>query len=574
MAKNTNRVASAIAYVAALGLAFGASAAHWELSTDNDPTFASEALGDGSAELDLIADDATTADMNEGTHVSLALVAPDGVGANSEVTITFTLNGAVFGNTVQISDFKSNDDDLDVVNGTKEGGRSGEDNTVSVRFKAGADITGAKVGVNPIAAGSDPRPAITLNIPAIEEATGLTVPKSSVTVSAEVELHGTTDSTATAGDFPIGNATPPGERDDPNTATVMEHLDDDGDFKFKAADNKIASSVLGVEYSASNGDEGQIMIDDRTKLVGGSIALGSFDSTPNMMALDADSESFVSGSGSEANINITVEGGNIGSGDTIHFETDGEEGVGEKEKLSINGSVATGSFRLNHGSLPSMVHYAPAEDNELGRGTFTTTFRVVYDSAGTKDPGEEMAMASLEYSGVDMKARAYAIPNMDNMDTGNVRIKCEEGGMLTCTTFLECDTQAGGDPLFGEVGEIDAGATMHLQADDIMDLLGEDWTGRLSCDVLADRNVSVQVLVRSDNSLINNTYIDDMSSMNDLADAVSGVMSAVTGVTGDVDTVGGKVDSAIMAACAGTDSAPVDRTGLNTDHPCYIAPAN
>ena len=81
MAKRTNRAASALAYVAALGLAFGASAAHWELSTANSETFASEALGDdaGATELTLQLDDPMT-DANEGTHVNLALVAPDGVG--------------------------------------------------------------------------------------------------------------------------------------------------------------------------------------------------------------------------------------------------------------------------------------------------------------------------------------------------------------------------------------------------------------------------------------------------------------------------------------------------------------
>ena len=213
-----------------------------------------------------------------------------------------------------------------------------------------------------------------------------------------------------------------------------------------------------------------------------------------------------------------------------------------------------------------MVHYMPGGDNEMGRGSFTTTFQVVYDSAGTKDPGAEMAMASLEYAGVDMKARAYAIPNPGNMDTGNVRIKCEVGGMLTCTTFIECDPQEGGDPLFGEVGEIAAGATMHLQAGDIATLLGEDsWTGRLSCDVLSDRNVSVQVLVRSNESLVNNTYIDDMSAMTDLADAVSSVMKLVGTVGGKVDTASGKVDTAITAAC----ESVTGRGGLATDNPCF-----
>jgi hypothetical protein len=562
MAKRTNRAASALAYVAALGLAFGASAAHWELSTANDEIFASEALGDdaGSTELTLNVDTDATDDMNDATHVNLALVAPGGVGKESEVTVTFTLMGALFGNTVQISDFKSNDPDLVVVNGTKKLGRAGDDQSVSVRFKANvAGIDNATAD----AVHDDNRPTISLNITAIEGAAGLATPKSSVTISAEVELYGTA---TTGGDFPIGKATPPGFRDDDNDPAIGPHLDDDGDFKFKPVDNKLASSALGVAYKASRGAVGQIMIDDRTKLVGGSVVLGGFDSVPHPSAKDAKGFVFSATTGAEANISITVEGGNISEGDTIHFESDGERGVGDKEKLAINGSVATGSFRLDHGSLPSMVHYTSGAENELGRGSFATTFQVVYDSAGTKDPAAAMAMASLEYAGVDMKARAYAIPNPDNMDTGNVRIKCEAGGMLTCTTFIECDLQEGGDALFGEVGEIAAGATMHLQAGDIANLLGEDsWTGRLSCDVLSDRNVSVQVLVRSDNSLVNNTYVDDMSAMSDLAAAVSSVMTAVGGVNTAVGAVGGKVDTAITAACDGV-------TNPDPDSPCYVAP--
>ena len=49
-----------------------------------------------STELTLKVDNAAT-EANEATHVNLALVAPDDVGANSEVTVTFTLTGALFG---------------------------------------------------------------------------------------------------------------------------------------------------------------------------------------------------------------------------------------------------------------------------------------------------------------------------------------------------------------------------------------------------------------------------------------------------------------------------------------------
>ena len=45
MARNTNRVASAFAYVAALGLATGALAAHWEMTVNNPVTYATEIFG-------------------------------------------------------------------------------------------------------------------------------------------------------------------------------------------------------------------------------------------------------------------------------------------------------------------------------------------------------------------------------------------------------------------------------------------------------------------------------------------------------------------------------------------------
>ena len=60
MAKNTNRAASAIAYVAALVLATGAWAAHWEMYSNNPVTYAKEIFGGddpGSTGLTLRVDD-------------------------------------------------------------------------------------------------------------------------------------------------------------------------------------------------------------------------------------------------------------------------------------------------------------------------------------------------------------------------------------------------------------------------------------------------------------------------------------------------------------------------------------
>ena len=160
MAKNTNRAAIAIAYVAALGLAFGASAAHWELSTVNDVLYATEIFGDDAddIELSLAADDESNELVDNSTRVELTLVLPTNivddsetgdvdetdntlnmdVGEGAEITVTFTLKDAVFGNTVGISDFETTDaeDNLHIVNGSKEGGRSGT-NSVSIDLIAG-----------------------------------------------------------------------------------------------------------------------------------------------------------------------------------------------------------------------------------------------------------------------------------------------------------------------------------------------------------------------------------------------------------------------------------------------------
>ena len=77
--------------------------------------------------------------------------------------------------------------------------------------------------------------------------------------------------------------------------------------------------------------------------------------------------------------------------------------------------------------------------------------------------------------------------------------------------FLDCNEQ-NGMARFGELGDaIAAGATAHLNETAIGEVLGIDtWAGRLSCDILSavSTPISVQVLVRSGDSPINNTYVD------------------------------------------------------------------
>ena len=80
MAKNTNRAASAIAYVAALVLATGAWAAHWEMYSNNPVTYAKEIFGGddpASMGLTLAVDDAMTTEADEGTSIDFKLYLPN-----------------------------------------------------------------------------------------------------------------------------------------------------------------------------------------------------------------------------------------------------------------------------------------------------------------------------------------------------------------------------------------------------------------------------------------------------------------------------------------------------------------
>ena len=534
MARNTNRVASAFAYVAALGLAFGASAAHWELSTNGEVTYASEIFGADAAtlELTLETDDTTTTEFNEneGTYVDLALLVPNGtVNTNSEITVTVTLNGATFGNTVQINDFSSRGTGLSIVNGSKKDGRVG-DRSVSVGYKATGEIGQS----GPDATDDNSRATIRLTLSSIEGATGLATPKSKVTASASVELVGTAG--ANMVDFPT-DVTPPGVRNNPETDDegIDESMDKDGKPVFKPADNVIAQSVQSYDYGATDGGMGPITLDDRTKIKGAQVALATLTRTFTLAQV-ADNDDTFDGAG---NVKVGVSGDKIAvnDDDIVFYDLDADKKMTENELLDVADGGASGTFR----STPATVYYVPGGEEDLKAGMLTATFNVEFDSTSSVNPGEEEASGMLIYDGVSEEARAYAIPNPARIDdVGNVRIRCEAG--KACTVFLSCDGQDGTD-YFGEVGEIEGGATMVLQSQGIADMLGADdgWMGRLSCDVLSSGDATVQVLVRSgaSNVLVNNTYVDD----NAVAEMLSTLSSAVEDVETAIDDVKGVVDT-------------------------------
>ena len=71
------------------------------------------------------------------------------------------------------------------------------------------------------------------------------------------------------------------------------------------------------------------------------------------------------------------------------------------------------------------------------------------------------------------------------------------------SNFNELDSTIAG----GATDVLQSGGRAKMDVANVLDVDG--WVGRLSCDVLSAGDTSVQVLVRSDGSLLNNTYVDD-----------------------------------------------------------------
>lgn len=539
MARNTNRVASGIAYVVALGLAIGASAAHWDLRSFGSVTYATEVFGaDADQELDLVTDDDTETMHDERTRVELVLVKPadddtttdreeNKVSDNSEVVVTITLRGATFGNTVQINDFELSGVDNDpavweIVSGSKVGGRAGT-GSVSVGIKAVGE--GLDAGFNNVRDDSDSDniidadtfhdfaldtlPKVTLMIPAIEDANGLATAKAKVTVTASVDLEGT--SGIATEDFPT-EVVGPQVMDNPMTTDVDESINAETMMAaYSAPVGTIATSANALTFATSAAGAGSIDLPDRTVLAlkAKTMQLAGLGVTEaETPPMTADLEPFSLESGGKADIVITVTGG-IRSDDQVFFDLDRDSTMDEDEALDIDDGEATGDFRLDDNKdLPARVHYVPGGD-DMSRTTFSTQFAVEFDSAAGA-PKILPVVANLGYAGVNLEARAYAIPKPDIGDQGNVRVRCETSDMEGCHVYLECDDQDGMTH-FGDAGEIARGATLHMSSQGVADVLGVDtWEGRLSCDVLSSDDASAQVLVRSGDSLVNNTYVDDL----------------------------------------------------------------
>ena len=260
------------------------------------------------------------------------------------------------------------------------------------------------------------------------------------------------------------------------------------------------------------------------------------DSTPLACNLQASGRPFSiarSGEG-QGDLEVSVAG-DFRNGDTVYLDMDGNGRPSTGESLSLVGGSMAGAFNLltvagnpsagdgddaemdrEEGVATRNLFYAPNGRDPLRPGGYRTSWLVDFSGSAT-DKGSTPASSETNthetsYTVVEDDQVAYAIPPGTTGDVGNVRIKCDVA--TQCTVYLECD-HADGRTWFEQVADpIPGRSTLVLTSEGMRTALGMDddeWTrGRLSCTVYSTREISLQVLTRSDSGvLVNNTYVDD-----------------------------------------------------------------
>ena len=257
------------------------------------------------------------------------------------------------------------------------------------------------------------------------------------------------------------------------------------------------------------------------------------DPAPRGCYLQADGRRFSLGRGGEGRGDLVVNvSGDFRSGDTVFLDLNGDSMPSTGESLSLVDGSMEGAFNLidvagdasagedtvarEEGAASRNLLYRPNNSDPLRPGGYRSSFAVNFNgSASDKPAGPASTVGNThntDYTVVEDSQVAYAIPPGTTGDIGNVRIKCDVA--TSCTVYLECDHADGRSWFEQVVDPIPGRSTLVLTSEGMRTALGMDddeWTrGRLSCTVHSTREISLQVLTRSDSGvLVNNTYVDD-----------------------------------------------------------------
>ena len=473
------------------------------ISGTSGVTFAKEIFGGEANPVLGVGSQNVTVAYNYGTN---------NITAGRNATFTFTLSAGTFADPPNLLAYSSMDMSIEPGVVTVENGLSSVSyavrsvNSLSTGTGTFTFTVPRITGVGSVL-GADPSDPISIEVavtPAVAGQPGGFPVFPAMTTSASDRKHDIATSTYAMSHNPGGITPPVG---DTSTAAIIALTDrsdiDDSDIGTAAGQ---VAALTSLPASAGARTQG--------------VVLSVFQMFVSTAPLKADgTTAFASTSDSNGNLVVTARG-SFADADVIFFSADTVYAESEALSVNVRTGTATGSFPLSAAAgnvlaAQYRLYYVPAP-GMLRQNTIRASYELDYtiDDAdgGYASRIVETGANRITFSGVNDMAFAYAIPNPAVGDIGNVRIRCQ--GSADCTVFLDCVDEDGARLGSGDLAEvmIPGGALMHYSSKTTLpQLLGvSSWAGRLSCNIMSDKDISVQVLTRSGDVLVNNTYISGL----------------------------------------------------------------
>ena len=532
-----------------------------EVCVAQSPTYARDLFGPDSGDIVLSYDfkgaekrtmvggvvTRCTPEGDNGPKVVIEL--PDEVPAGSKAEITYTLIGATFAQRVSNNDVVAKHHSGDITADTIEGGAPGDNEVIfevtvndgaALDYHAdwdpdgeGTDCSGDR-GEHAHPDGADGKAILVFNVPPLTEA-------SAAITGAGVAVRVFVDPTSGFLRFPSRTQTLP-----PPVASAPRP-EDAGVRRLLKASTKSALT-LGVVQ----GDSGTINPESRAVLqVSSAIPLplkrqqlkvGTLTISTDPTVLESDGTVFsldnLTGrrdDGDGAGSLLVSSTGDFREGDMVFWDGNNnakyDAGLDFDTVFEIDGGVATADFALDEVDVDSRgVIYVPNGEDPLRSGSIATVFSAEYVLSTNVTPGAKYSRSDLNYAGAEDALLAYAIAPPSNPDDSNIRVRCDKS--TPCQVYFACDG-ADGAGYFGKMdGMIGARMVDTINAMELADVIGaedEDFAGRLSCEVIGS-GISVQVLTRSGDSLVNNTYVGGPLE-GQVRDAINNAKAATTAAT-------------------------------------------
>ena len=507
-----------------------------------------------------------------------------GIESDNTAEITFTLTGAVFAQNVGAAtlDLRTDAADTEADAGFAaeviSGGATG-DGSVTFLAEATADLTAAslvsfwvpdlrvtptQVGTmaNPAGAGTVPVVGVSITATVVEKravkgdaGTGPFVAVSGAADTPAVGAMAAMNNLANRQVVALADAININMGMGPNTATVALNartMFATSNATYMAQGAKVATKALRVGTLTVTINGGPVPASDGTASTAPVYTLDPTKTVVNFgpgntAATDDDTlDSSFAG-----NVDVVIKGA---------FKTDDMVVYGTPPKpAKIADGMAAVSIPIALGGSQTAFIYVPGGVDPLRPGSITAVAMLNFSAAGNASGKPAMSMGTINYAGVNVDAYAQGVVRGDGMDSSYLRVRCATAPSAAgCTVFLDCHDQAGMN-YFGEAGMIGTGSTTVWSSDDVAGVFDGGWTsGRGACDLLSDGTLEVQHMVRSHDTLVNNSAVVGRSlseaRLASIDKALADICSSVDGhaarAAADPDGTPGNTDD--VAAIAAT----------------------